>query len=162
MSIANKGIPRSDETKLKMSESKKGLSLSEEHKVKLSEAKLGKKHTEETKLKMSKNIKGRVLTEEHKIKISEARKNSITKLILILVFAFSLMFSSCEKESVSPSNTVTYSCAQKNLDLYKLAQDTKECQSHLANGTAQQRQYWINRIDANRKKEAEIQKKACQ
>jgi PBP1b-binding outer membrane lipoprotein LpoB len=84
------------------------------------------------------------------------------KLIVILIVAFSLVFSSCEKENVSPSNTVTYSCAQKNLDLYKLAQDTKECQSHLADPNPQVRYYWINRIDANRKKEAEIQKKPCQ
>jgi len=80
-------------------------------------------------------------------------------LILILTI---LLLVSCEKETVNPSKTTTtYSCTQKDLDLYKLAQDIKYCQSNLANGNAQVRQQWINRIDENRKKMDEISKKPC-
>ena len=53
-------VPRSEETKKKMSEVRKGVPLSEKHKKKISEATsaeknpmFGKKHTEESKRKMS-------------------------------------------------------------------------------------------------------------
>lgn len=65
----NKGIPMSEETKRKLSESKKG----QRH--------FGHKHSEETKHKISESHKGRSnyckgipKSEEHKRKLSEARK----------------------------------------------------------------------------------------
>ena len=71
----------SEETKLKMSESRKGKTLSEEHKLKISESLKGHTHSEETKLKMSESSKvennpfyGKTLSEEHKLKISESLK----------------------------------------------------------------------------------------
>jgi len=62
-----KGIPKSQETKAKMSESQKGNKkalglvrgpMSEEQKFKISEAKRGFKHSEETKRKISEKTKG--------------------------------------------------------------------------------------------------------
>lgn len=80
----------------------------------------------------------------------------------LITFLTILLLVSCEKETVNPSKTTTtYSCTQKDLDLYKLAQDIKYCQSNLAQPTAAQRQYWINRIDENRKKMDDISKKPC-
>ena len=55
----NKGLkldkrsPHSEETKEKMSKSHKGRTFSEEHKRKMSESRTGKTHSEETKRKMS-------------------------------------------------------------------------------------------------------------
>ena len=83
-----KGIPRSEETKRKLSEALKGLNtwmkgrhLSEKTRKKLSEnhkgknhPMFGKHHTEESKNKISKAKKGKHLTEETKRKISESNK----------------------------------------------------------------------------------------
>jgi len=68
------GSIHSEETKLKMSESKKGLKrspFSDEHKLKMSESAKGRKLSEKTRLKISATTKGRKLSEEHKSKISD-------------------------------------------------------------------------------------------
>ena len=90
----NKGIPRSEETKRKMSESLtgrapsfKGKTHTEESKKKMSDANKGNKyrvgttHTDETKEKIRAKAlgrtspnKGRKLSEEHRKKLSEAAK----------------------------------------------------------------------------------------
>jgi hypothetical protein len=70
--------PKSDATKLKMSEGRKGIIFSEEHLKNLSEAHKGKIVSEETKLKMSLAKKGKLkgsMSEEQKLKISETLKN---------------------------------------------------------------------------------------
>lgn len=72
VSLALKGIKRSEETKIKISEARKGKP--NPHK--------GNAHSEETKAKMSQARKGKAMSEEHKKKISEAlkgNKNSVTK-----------------------------------------------------------------------------------
>lgn len=99
ISLAKFGIPRSDETKKKMSEAMKGhiipAAQRAEHSKKMSGegnpmfgkkrvftpewlakqslARIGKKHTEETKAKMRLNATGRKKSEETKRKISESR-----------------------------------------------------------------------------------------
>lgn len=81
---------------------------------------------------------------------------------IILTIVAVLLITACKKESVTPNKTTTtYSCTQKNLDLYIIAQDIKYCQSNLAQSTQSQRNYWINRIDENRKKYNEISAKPC-
>ena len=70
----NKGIPWSEETKKKISESSKGKIISDETKRKMSEAKKGKIVSDETRRKMSEANKGKSLSEEHKKKISESHK----------------------------------------------------------------------------------------
>jgi hypothetical protein len=70
--------PKSDVTKLKISEGRKGIIFSEKHLKNLSEAHKGKKVSEETKLKMSLAKKGKLkgpMSEEQKLKISETLKN---------------------------------------------------------------------------------------
>ena len=71
ISLHNKGIIPSEETKRKMSEAHKGKMFNEEHKLKISKAmkyknkgnknRLGKHHSEETKRKMSEAKKGKTL-----------------------------------------------------------------------------------------------------
>ena len=84
-SLHNKGKPKSEEHKRKISEAKKGKKsgiygkkLSEESKAKISEANKGKHHSEETKRKISEAHKGKpswnkgkCISEEHKRKIAE-------------------------------------------------------------------------------------------
>lgn len=87
----NKGIPRSEETKRKISEAKKGRHLSEEHKRKVGNGNRGKVLSEETKAKISasrkelwknpefrarmcKAFKGRQHSEETRQSISETLK----------------------------------------------------------------------------------------
>lgn len=92
----NKGIPRSEETKKKISEANKGhiswtkgKHLSEAHKRNISEAKKGqvpwmkgRHHSEETRRKLSELNKGKHHSEETKRKISEGNKGkSISKEI---------------------------------------------------------------------------------
>jgi len=74
-------IPKSQDTKKKMSEAKRGRTFSAEHKLKISEAQRGKKHSDESKLKMSISAsnrtysgKGRKLSDETKMKMSIAAK----------------------------------------------------------------------------------------
>ena len=79
---APKGVPKTEETKRKLSEAHKGVLKSEETKRKMSEARKGEKNpnygkhlTEDTKHKMSEAHKGKHFTEEHKRKMSEVRIN---------------------------------------------------------------------------------------
>src|SRR5580698_8118011 len=64
----NKGKPRDEDIKQKISASMLGIVFSEEHRLALSKANVGKKHTEETKQKMRKPK-----SEEAKKNMSEAR-----------------------------------------------------------------------------------------
>ena len=78
----NRGIPRREETKKKISENHKGMlgkHCSEEHKKNISLALKGNqnwklrknfKHLKKTKLKISEKMKGKKLSEEHKKKLS--------------------------------------------------------------------------------------------
>jgi len=71
------GIPRSIETRTKMSKSKIGKVMSEETKQKISVSSIGKKHSEDTKLKFKSRISGRkgaILSDETKLKMSMAKK----------------------------------------------------------------------------------------
>jgi hypothetical protein len=83
----NATIPRSEETRKKISNSSKGNPKSELHKIQISNSSKGKIHSEETKKKMSGKIrsnetkkkmsesaKGRIMSEESKIKIGNASK----------------------------------------------------------------------------------------
>lgn len=77
----NRGKPRSEETRRKISETKKrgaspmkGKYHSEETKRKMSEAKKGKKHSEEFKKRLSEKMKGHKVLEETRRKLSEANK----------------------------------------------------------------------------------------
>lgn len=82
ISLASKGIKRSDETRLKMSLARIGKHLSEEAKRKNSEAHKGKHHTEEWKQKIRNNakintnfgMKGKHMSEEAKQKLSKLHK----------------------------------------------------------------------------------------
>jgi group I intron endonuclease len=76
-SSSDKSGARSEETKLKISNTLKGHKVSEETKMKLSMANIGKKHTEESKLKMSKVQKGSKHSEEAKLKISLWHKGKV-------------------------------------------------------------------------------------
>jgi group I intron endonuclease len=59
-----------DETKKKISDKLKGVPLSEETKLKMSESRKGKKITDEVKKKISDKLKGKPLLEQTKLKIS--------------------------------------------------------------------------------------------
>lgn len=74
MSLARKGVPKSAETKRRMSEWQIGKVVSETTRLKIGAANLGHKHSDETKAQMSISHKGVLKTEEHKRKISEAGK----------------------------------------------------------------------------------------
>lgn len=67
-----RGVPRSEETKAKISATKKGHRHSEETKAKISSINKGRKHSEETKAKISAANQGRVVSEETRAKISAA------------------------------------------------------------------------------------------
>jgi hypothetical protein len=67
------GKKHSEESRLKMKESRKGMTYSEEHNRKLAEARK-KPHSEETKKKLSELAKGRKHTEKTKQKIAEATR----------------------------------------------------------------------------------------
>jgi len=84
--------PRSEETKLKISQKSTGQKRNEETKLKISEAKkghkfnLGKHHSEETKIKISESNKGKIVSEETRLKKSKSmlgRKNTIQQNINI-------------------------------------------------------------------------------
>ncbi len=85
MSIAKKGHLTSKETRIKISKAllghksiNKGIPMSEEQKLKIGRANkgkqpnLGNKYSDETKLKISLSKKGKPLTEEHKRNLSKA------------------------------------------------------------------------------------------
>ena len=74
----NKGIPRSEETRKRISEACKGIPRSEETRKRMSEARKGTHLSEETRKKLSKTLQGRTgwnkgipCSEDHKKKISE-------------------------------------------------------------------------------------------
>lgn len=83
------------------------------------------------------------------------------QIILIIVTVLLLTACNKEDEQPKPSSTTTYSCTQKNLDLYKASQDLKYAQSNLAQPTQSQRDYWIRKCDEARKKINEISAKPC-
>lgn len=59
-----------------------GMPKTEETRQKISEANKGRQHTIEEKIKVSKTLKGRMFTDEHKKKIGEANKVSHAKSVL--------------------------------------------------------------------------------
>jgi hypothetical protein len=70
MSEVHKGIPRTKETKAKISRSLKHKPLAEEHLRKLKEP-----HTEEHKVKISESLKGAIFTKEHRKKLKQKALN---------------------------------------------------------------------------------------
>ena len=83
MSNTRKGKHHSEETKIKISNAQKGIPLSEETRLKMSEARKGKHHSEETKIKISnarKGVKLKPHSEETKHKISESHKGKHWKI----------------------------------------------------------------------------------
>ena len=70
----NRGIPRSEEVKRKLSEARKGMRQSDEAKRKVSEANKGKLVSSETRNKIARALTGRLLSEETKRKLSESKK----------------------------------------------------------------------------------------
>ena len=80
----NKGIPRTEEEKKKISESNKGKKRSEETKLKISDNNAyywkGKKHSEESKKKSSESNKGQKRSEETRknMRISALKSRGIT------------------------------------------------------------------------------------
>lgn len=68
------GKKHSLETRKKMSEARKDKTFSEEHKKKMSESRKGHIVTKETRRKISEGHKGKEFSEEHKKKLSEAQK----------------------------------------------------------------------------------------
>ncbi len=71
------GVPVSDETRRKLSESHKGKLLTEEHKNKIKEASKGHILSEESRNKISVRFKGKLLPEEHRKKLSESHKGKV-------------------------------------------------------------------------------------
>lgn len=59
-----------------------GMPKTEETRRKISEANKGRKHTPEEKARVSKTLKGRMFTDEHKQKIGEANKVNHIKAVL--------------------------------------------------------------------------------
>jgi hypothetical protein len=72
-----RGIPLSEEIKIKISGKLKGREISEEHKKKVSEAKKGKDLSEDHKRKITESNKSRVWDEETRKKMSETKKGTI-------------------------------------------------------------------------------------
>ena len=79
--------PRTDEVKLKISQTLKGHTFSEEARQKMRNSKLGKPSfnkdkpkSEEHKRKLSKSLKGKPKSEEHRRKISETLKSKNKKV----------------------------------------------------------------------------------
>jgi len=70
----NRGIPRTDEVKRKISEANKGKYPSEETRIKMSKTRKGKKFTEEHKRKISEALKGKIVSLEARINASKVRK----------------------------------------------------------------------------------------
>ena len=70
----NKGIPRTDETKLKISKANKGNIFSEEARKKMSESGKGRIFSEEHKRKISEALKGKIVSVKARINMSRVRK----------------------------------------------------------------------------------------
>ena len=98
--IGENKIGISEETRLKMSESKKGDKNTF----------YGKKHSEETKEKISNSHKGKKHTEEHRRKVSENNAKNMSKIVLDL------------------NTGVFYNSAKEVSDLYNLNHSTLRSQ----------------------------------
>lgn len=79
MSKKSKGVVKSEEHKLKLSEAKIGIKLSEEHKVNIGNSIRGLKRSDESKLKLSESKIGDK-NPAKRIEVREKIKNSIIKL----------------------------------------------------------------------------------
>lgn len=75
----NRGMPRSEEVKRKLSEAHKGMSQSDEAKRKVSEFNKGKKVSNETRRKISEALTGKAKSEEHKRRLSESKRGKTHK-----------------------------------------------------------------------------------
>lgn len=100
----NKGIPMSNEQKMKLSKINKGRKLSEEAKRKISEAHKGKST-------WNKGKKCKPLSEEHKRKISESEKGR--------------KFSEEQKKKLSEANTGKHHSEETKMKLSKLNKGKK-------------------------------------
>lgn len=67
-------VNKSEDTRIKMSESLKGHKCSKEVRIKISEANKGKIRSENQRKNISESLKGRKLSDEHRRKIGEASK----------------------------------------------------------------------------------------
>lgn len=71
------GIVLSEESRLKISETKRGKRLTEEQRRRISEGQMGRVISQETRNKISAANTGKVFTEEHRRKIGESQKDRV-------------------------------------------------------------------------------------
>ena len=74
IATARRGKRQTQETKLKIAESKTGRKMSDEHKAKIAAARRGKKQTEETKKKIAESRTDRKMSESTKQRISKSKR----------------------------------------------------------------------------------------
>ena len=74
IATTRRGTKQTQETKLKIAESRTGRKMSDEHKAKIAAARKGKKQTEETKQKIAESRTGKKMSESIKKKISKSKK----------------------------------------------------------------------------------------
>lgn len=74
------GIPRSEETKRKMSETCMGRKMSDEARANMSKAQKGRTHTDETKAKISNHNKGKKMSAEHIEKVASQKRIRIKQI----------------------------------------------------------------------------------
>jgi hypothetical protein len=74
--LRGKGIPKTEEHKIKISQSKMGKKLSDQHRDAIKKGHFGLKHTEETKRKISKGNKGKKIPRESVEKQVKSREST--------------------------------------------------------------------------------------
>lgn len=74
IATGGKYLPKSEETKRKISRAHKNKVLSKKHKEKISEARKGRELSEEHKRKISESNSGKVFSEEHRQNLSKSRQ----------------------------------------------------------------------------------------
>ena len=80
LSHQNPRVPRSEETKVKISVANKGRTLSEESRRNISLGHIGLRHSPESYKRQGEKMKGRTFSPEHRLKLSEAKKNANTDM----------------------------------------------------------------------------------
>lgn len=70
----NKGVPRTDETKIKLSKSHTGKTLSDDHKKSISDSLKGRERSIEHCQKISESLKGKQFSDSHKENLSQSLK----------------------------------------------------------------------------------------
>lgn len=78
----NRGVPSSEESKRKLSESRKGIVISAEHRIKLSEALKGKPKSEEHNKKVGDALRGRKQSDQTIATLTEVRRANHMKRVV--------------------------------------------------------------------------------